>query len=270
MYKAISADIGVFEYLCERSGDRKSKTEAFLDLLYKASDGFISPFLRKKEAKLGPCQCHVNISDLASEWNWHRATVRAFLDKLEEMGQLKRTKYAKSVVITMPAYDSEIYDSETKGKIEFTQLLMDELFDWIIGRNTTAATGISCGRIIKSEMGRIDDDDSNDCSDTNLGTAIGKSQTEIVEKALGCMALAALQKVIRKSRFDDTAPLRQFFTQELGNDWCAFLDASKELSELIIGNDKAEIQSGMPDEGKMLKSLRNPFLSLIAKSQDSF
>lgn len=82
----ISANIEVFDYLCEKSGDRKSKTEAYLDLLYKASDGFVSPFLRKTKSEPGPCQCHVNISDLASDWGWHRATVRSFLEKLEQLG----------------------------------------------------------------------------------------------------------------------------------------------------------------------------------------
>lgn len=103
MDKAISADIKVLEYLSEKVGDRKTKMEAYLDLMYKANDGFVSPFLRKKESDLGPCQCHVNISDLASDWGWHRATVRSFLDRLEQFGQIERERRAKSVIITMPS-----------------------------------------------------------------------------------------------------------------------------------------------------------------------
>ena len=48
-------------------------------------------FLRKKESDLGSCQCHVNISDLASDVGWHRATVRSFLDRLEQFGQIERS-----------------------------------------------------------------------------------------------------------------------------------------------------------------------------------
>ena len=64
MDKAISADIKVLEYLSEKVGDRKTKMEAYLDLMYKANDGFVSPFLRKKESDLGPCQCHASLFPL--------------------------------------------------------------------------------------------------------------------------------------------------------------------------------------------------------------
>ena len=82
----VLADMMFFDYLKEKVGERKTRTEAYSDLLDKSLAGFISPFLRKQDYDLQPCQCHVTISDLAVEWHWHRATVRAFLDKLEEMG----------------------------------------------------------------------------------------------------------------------------------------------------------------------------------------
>lgn len=85
---SILADIKVFDYLKEKTGDRKTKTEAYCDLLNKSLAGFVSPFLRKQDYGLRPCQCHVTVSDLAAEWHWHRATVRSFLDTLESFGQL--------------------------------------------------------------------------------------------------------------------------------------------------------------------------------------
>ena len=86
MPATVLAQMEVFDYLKEKVGERKTRTEAYSDLLDKSLAGFISPFLRKQDYDLQPCQCHVTISDLAVEWHWHRATVRAFLDKLEEMG----------------------------------------------------------------------------------------------------------------------------------------------------------------------------------------
>lgn len=92
---SIIADVEVFDFLKEKVGERKTRTEAYCDLLDKSQNGFISPFLRRVDYALEPHQCHVTISDLATEWRWHRATVRSFLDALEEMGQLKRVKLAK-------------------------------------------------------------------------------------------------------------------------------------------------------------------------------
>ena len=99
---AILANVEVFDYLKEKVGERKTRTEAYCDLLDKSLAGFVSPFLRRQDYDLSPCQCHVTVSDLASEWHWHRATVRSFLDTLEALGQLERIRLAKSVVITMP------------------------------------------------------------------------------------------------------------------------------------------------------------------------
>ena len=80
---AILANVEVFDYLKEKVGERKTRTEAYCDLLDKSLAGFVSPFLRRQDYDLSPCQCHVTVSDLASEWHWHRATVRSFLDTLE-------------------------------------------------------------------------------------------------------------------------------------------------------------------------------------------
>lgn len=93
---AILASTEVFDYLKEKVGERKTRTEAYCDLLDKSLAGFVSPFLRKQDYDLGPCQCHVTVSDLASEWHWHRATVRSFLDTLEAFGQLDVSGWRKA------------------------------------------------------------------------------------------------------------------------------------------------------------------------------
>lgn len=105
MTATISASIGLFDFLKEKVGERKTRTEAYCDLLDKSLAGFVSPFLRNQDFELRPRQCHVTVSDLATEWRWHRATVRSFLDTLESFGQLERTKLPKSMVITMHLHD---------------------------------------------------------------------------------------------------------------------------------------------------------------------
>ncbi len=113
---AILANVEVFDYLKEKVGERKTRTEAYCDLLDKSLAGFVSPFLRRQDYDLSPCQCHVTVSDLASEWHWHRATVRSFLDTLEALGQLERIRLAKSVVITMPCGPARLPCRTADGK----------------------------------------------------------------------------------------------------------------------------------------------------------
>lgn len=130
MSATISANVEVFDYLKEKVGERKTRTEAYCDLLDKTLAGFVSPFLRKQDYDLQPCQCHVTVSDLASEWHWHRATVRSFLDTLEAFGQLQRTKLTKSVIITMPLQTANV-PAERTGQEEpgFAMSLQEVLSD---------------------------------------------------------------------------------------------------------------------------------------------
>ena len=92
----------VFELLKEKCGTRKTKTEAYCDLLDKAASNFISPFMRDRGISIGPNRCVVTITDLATTWHWHRATVRSFLERLEALRQLEQHKLPKCVVINMP------------------------------------------------------------------------------------------------------------------------------------------------------------------------
>ena len=99
---AVSANASLFLYLKERIGDRKSKVEAYCDLLDKASKRFVSRFLRNKDYEIGTYQCHVTITDLAAEWHWHRATVRSYLERMEAFGLIQKITLPKSIVITIP------------------------------------------------------------------------------------------------------------------------------------------------------------------------
>ena len=59
----ILADREVFDYLKEKVGERKTKTEAFCDLLDKSLAGFVSPFLRNKGYELQPNLSLIHISE---------------------------------------------------------------------------------------------------------------------------------------------------------------------------------------------------------------
>lgn len=153
MPASILANVEVFDYLKEKVGERKTRTEAYADLLDKSLAGFVSPFLRKQDYELRPCQCHVTVSDLASEWHWHRATVRSFLDTLEALGQLERTRLTKSVIITMPLQTGHPADSRN---VQETPGLADQLravlSDWVIGKAELDDIGYECERLVRQAM----------------------------------------------------------------------------------------------------------------------
>ena len=241
---AILANVEVFDYLKEKVGERKTRTEAYCDLLDKSLAGFVSPFLRRQDYDLSPCQCHVTVSDLASEWHWHRATVRSFLDTLEALGQLERIRLAKSVVITMPLRT---------------------------GKATSFDVGKSCGQIMRQTLTEIAGRDSRIYPDSHSDTASAqtvRSEEQLCETVLECIAHAALWRVLRKSRFDDGSPLVQFFRLDLSGEWAAFIEASKELAELVIDGKPDGTGFGTDEETERLESLRKPFLSLLAKAQE--
>lgn len=268
----IPANAEVFDYLKEKVGERKTRTEAYCDLLDKSLAGFVSPFLRKQDYELRPCQCHVTISDLAAEWHWHRATVRSFLETLEALGQLERIKLTKSVVITMPLQSGSSAELRTvQEKPDLAMQLRVALSDWITGKANSAETGAACGQFVRQAMAGMTERDSRQCPDSRFDTTSvhhDNKETNIRETALECMAQAAMQRVLRKSRFDDSSPLMEFFRLDLGEEWAAFIEASKELAGLIFDTEACEATVDMDEDKERLKSLRKPFLSLLAKAQE--
>lgn len=269
----ILANADVFDYLKEKVGERKTRTEAYCDLLDKSLAGFISPFLRKQDYELRPCQCHVTISDLATEWHWHRATVRSFLETLEAFGQLKRIKFTKSIVITMPVQSEHTAEPRNvQEKQDLAMQLRVALSDWVIGKVTSAEAGVTCGQLVRQAVTGMTEHDSVQCPDSRFTPASvhpSNKETDIRETALESIAYAAMQRVLRKSRFDDASPLMEFFRLDLGEEWAAFIEASKELAGLILDTEACEATIDINEDKERLKSLRIPFLSLLARAQEA-
>ena len=262
----ILADVKVFDFLKEKAGDRKTKTEAYWDLLDRSMAGFVSPFVRKLERKLLPNQCHVTISDLAEFWHWHRATVRTFLDALESFGLLERTKLNKSVIITMTVQSGKNATAGTEqDEPDFATRIGSILSEWVIGKKTSEDAGHSCGQALCQALAAIAGKDNSQASGN--GTEVVRQEEKLRETILECIANAALQRVLRKSRFDNSSQLSQFFTLDLGGEWGAFIETAKELAELVFNPETSGAGVDMDRNKELLKSFRIPFLSLAAKAQ---
>ena len=164
---SILADREVFDYLKEKVGERKTRTEAYCDLLDKAQSGFVSPFLHRQDYELQPNQCHVTVSDLASKWRWHRATVRSFLDTIEAFGLLQRIRLAKSVIITMTVQSGQPAEPhDVQEQPDFAGQLREVLSDWVTGKTPAAEVGATCGQLVSRAMTGTADLDADHCSDS--------------------------------------------------------------------------------------------------------
>lgn len=267
----ILADIEVFDYLKEKVGDRKTKTEAYCDLLNKSLAGFVSPFLRKQDCELRPCQCHVTVSDLAAEWHWHRATVRSFLDTLEAFGQLERTRLTKSVVITMPLRTGQpTVFHDTQENSDFAAQLREVLSGWIIGKADSGTAGEACGQLVRQAMDEAGVEDKR-CPDDRVDLSLISENddplaVQIRATAMECVALAAMQHVLRKSKLEDILDFMDFFRFDFDGEWAPFIEASKKLAELIYDTETYGAVSDMDDDEETLKSFRKPFLSLVVRA----
>ncbi len=99
----IKADKSLLEYLRPRSTDRTSKLDAFCELMNMA----MSKDTPSEETRFGTTvylhqgQFTVTVTDLAKKWNWHRVTVKSFLDKLVALNYIEMFSQGKFFVIAM-------------------------------------------------------------------------------------------------------------------------------------------------------------------------
>lgn len=99
----IKADKLLLDYLRPRSTDRASKLDAFCELMNMA----MSQKAQSEETRFGttvhlhPGQFTVTVTGLAKKWNWHRVTVKSFLDTLVAMNYADMLSEGKFFVITM-------------------------------------------------------------------------------------------------------------------------------------------------------------------------
>lgn len=236
----ILADMEFFDYLKEKVGERKTKTCAYHDLLEKCVAGFVAPFLKNHEYVLQADQCHVTISDLAAEWHWHRATVRTFLDKLEDMGHIYRTRFAKSVVITMVFNKTGIENTAASYNGQAEARPADELdvalSKWITGNLSDSQMGDVCEQYYDK---RIEPEANPSDIDSLMNQATVRLIVcnKLTQELVGRIAVAALKRTIRNSRFDNPSAFMDFFERKLGGEWSSLLEVSRMIAKMILPDE---------------------------------
>ena len=263
----VSADIGLFMYLQEKVCERKTKTEAYCNLLKKSSENFVSPILKGRNQALGSHQCHVTITDLSIEWHWHRSTVRAFLEKLEEYGQIEIIRLPKSFIITMPVQGNREDSNIGNSKSDFIQRLHPILSEWVSDKCATREAGERCVQTLRDNTTAFAESLADSCANNSEMSLKTDEHLNVVKQhLLESMAIASLQKTICESNKNSDKAIAAFFENDLGGDGEAFLEASKVLAELLINGMSPALTSETPQTRAQFKNLLDSYKALLAQS----
>jgi hypothetical protein len=269
----ISASAMMFDYLKEKVGERRTKIEAYCDLLDKSMECFASPFVRKSDRKLEPGQCHVTITDLAENWHWHRATVRSFLEHLEDFGQLTIERLPKSIVINMPKNTEEEGCPIDDSYWHVVDNIKSILANWITGEMDDADTGSIIGTMFAEtcdamrhelELDMPDEDGTE--PDPNAETRVQQNIERLRLTIFTLIVRYAFCKAVLTFEEDEAAPLHYFFVHDLGCDFLSILEASKALSELTLNGSSSSLNYESKQVNERFQALVEPFKAALAKS----
>ena len=147
---AQAIDRSLLEYLKPKPQDRYSKLEAYCDLLSRAATGSFSAKVGGQQIELLPGQFVATISELGRKWQWQRATVRQFLEGLEDLGQISSVAVAKNQVFSVNLQQRlSIYVNSSDDVLDFCAM---QFARFIEGRITAEEVANSYGRYYGMKM----------------------------------------------------------------------------------------------------------------------
>lgn len=147
---AQTIDRSLLEYLKPKPEDRYSKLEAYCDLLSRAATGAYSAKVGGKQIELLPGQFVATISELGRKWQWQRATVRQFLEGLEDLGQISSVSVARNMVFTINLQQRlSIYVNSSDDVLDFCAMQFARFLE---GRITAEEVANSYGRYYGMKM----------------------------------------------------------------------------------------------------------------------
>ena len=240
--KAIMS-LEVLDLIKDKQGERHSKLQALCSLLDKAVVRYIPNNVPQNTIpRLEECQFITTISELADEWHWHRATVRSFLEKLEELGHREKQPLAKCFIIQMTCIDnSGLLTSEVSRHFIF---MMDYTTDmWLSGKFDRKVIASLCEHIAT-------------CSMQHYEASVPERTLEMERAAKNEILhafIASLLQRIRKSPLvtQEEDRLQQsicsVFIVSLSEDWEKLLLFIEELPEVVL-NGKASSFKLVSDE----------------------
>ena len=267
--------MSLLEFLKEKSDQRWSKLEAFLDLVDKASVQYIPKELYKQDVSLSEGQFSITITELADCWHWHRATVRTFIEQLEEMHLIEVNRLPKSQIITFPALAATSSSSPIdEALVEFRQKMQSALSEWRSGKMSATDCALTCEQHYSQAVAHA----AELLKDYMSGNPIGKIpfggdipepvERAFCKEALSVICEATLQRVLGDDASEvNGLSLLPFFYKDLGGDWLSFIEAAVAIAELAIDGRSPALQHESAAIKSQFQSLCRPFLVVASMRQ---
>lgn len=130
----------MLNHLTEPTKFKASKLDAYLNLLEDAAVAkatYESAYGQTNSPEAG--QLVISITNLAKRWHWSRDTVRKFLDQLEGLGMLSKSRIERCTLVTMTVDCGDAKHSTAYGKTpvpfkmpQHLAVKMDEWLSYII------------------------------------------------------------------------------------------------------------------------------------------
>ena len=267
--------MSLLEFLKEKSDQRWSKLEAFLDLVDKASVQYIPKELYKQDVSLSEGQFAITITELADCWHWHRATVRTFIEQLEEMHLIEVNRLPKSQIITFPALAATSSSSPIdEALVEFRQKMQSALSEWRSGKMSATDCAVTCEQLFSQAVTHAADllkdyMNGNPIGKIPFGADIPESvERAFCNEALSVICEATLQKVLGDDASERNGfSLLPFFYKDLGGDWLSFIEAAVAIAELATDGRSSALQHESAAIKSQFQSLCRPFLVVASMRQ---
>ena len=128
----LNLDMELFEFLRSHGSDRFTKLDAFCDLINRLPVTKMGGEYDSLK-KLLPYESdtfRATITELAQSWHWHRATVRSFLDGLENLGYLKKELDGKEYIFKVNMHSNVLIPISKEDAMRFTMMaVIDKYFN---------------------------------------------------------------------------------------------------------------------------------------------
>ena len=128
----------MLNYLAEPTTFRTSKLDAYLNLLHDAAVAtaiYESAYGQTVNPEAG--RLVISITNLAKQWGWSRGAVRNFLDQLETLGMLSKSRIDRRTLVTMTVDSGDVGHSSAYGTTPVPFKMPQQLFvtidEWLSG-----------------------------------------------------------------------------------------------------------------------------------------
>lgn len=233
-------DMALLQFLRSKNTERFTKLDAFCYLIGKMS-GQGKEHKGDSSKDISPL-CHGeftgSISELANDWHWHRATVRSFLDGLENLGVIKRKLQGRDYTFTLCTHASltvPIINYDTV--LEVAYLLLQHWDEYNLSPEFLAA-------YFEAYDGTMNDED--DCGDPDWN-----KEDHNAKIVLECFSHLEFSTVYNCQDSDSLVQMVASTFKGAGQwSWTKWMQALMYMDFVLMGDDFPDIDKSDEDSYK--------------------